>query len=131
MAGGTRSGGPQELAVFRGDRHVVDACFPAAHQSIAIEFPLLVAVRAKPMAGIIAPLILEANTDVVFMERPKLLDEPVIKFVGPFAGKEFDDGRAPVKKFRAVSPAAVFGIGKRDAGRVAAVPGILGKTNFF
>src|ERR1700730_12734635 len=70
MAGGTRSGGPQEFAVFRGDRHVVDACFPAAHQSIAIEFPLLVAVRAKPIAGIIAPLILEANTDAVFIERP-------------------------------------------------------------
>jgi hypothetical protein len=38
---------------------------PGAHQSIAIEFPLLVAVRAKPMAGIIAPLILEATTDAI------------------------------------------------------------------
>ena len=81
MTGRTRSGGPQEFAVFRRDRHVVDACFPAAHQSIVIEFPLLVAVRTKPMAGTVAPLILEANTDAVFMERPKLLDEPVIKFL--------------------------------------------------
>lgn len=131
MAGGTRSGGPQEFAVFGGDRHIVDAGFPAAHQPIVIEFPLLVAVRAKPMAGIIVALILEANTDVVFMECPKLLDEPIIKFACPFAGKKFYDGRAPPKEFGTVSPAAVFGIGKRDAGRVAAVPDILGKTNFF
>ena len=131
MAGGTRSGGPQEFAVLRRDHHIVDARFAAAHQAIAIEFPLLVAVRAKPMAGRIAPLILEANTDPVFMERPKVLDEPVIVLVCPFAGKEFDDGRASGKKFRAVSPAAVLGIGKRDAGRVAGIPCILGKTNFF
>ena len=97
MTGGTRSGGPQEFAVFRRDRHIVDAGFPAAHQSIAIEFPLFVAVGAKPMAGLIAPLILEAHADAVFMKRPKLLDEPVIKFVCPFAGKELDDGRAPGK----------------------------------
>ena len=49
------------------------------------------------MAGIIAALILEANTDVVFVECPKLLDEPVIKFVCPFAGEEFDDGLASGK----------------------------------
>ena len=83
------------------------------------------------MAGIIVALILEANTDVVFMECPKLLDEPVIKFACPFAGKEFYDGCAPPKEFGTVSPAAVFGIGKRDAGRVAAVPCVLGKPNFF
>jgi hypothetical protein len=43
----TRSGSPREFAVYRGDRQTVDACFPAAHQAIAIEFSLLVVVRAR------------------------------------------------------------------------------------
>src|SRR5450631_138784 len=108
MALGTRSGGPQEFAVFRRDRHIIDARFPAPHKTIAVEFPLFVAMRAGPLAGGIPPFILEAHGDTVLMKCPKLLDQPVIEFVRPFPGEEFHDRRAPTEKLRAVPPPAVL-----------------------
>jgi hypothetical protein len=83
MVRGTRSGGPQKFTVFQPDRHIVDACFPAAHHPISIEFPLLIAKRAKSMTGVVAPLILKTHGDPIFVERPKFLDQPIIEFVHP------------------------------------------------
>jgi hypothetical protein len=83
------------------------------------------------MAGNIAPLILEANQDAVFMERPKLLDEPVIKFVCPVAGKEFNDGRAPVKKNPSGFASGCPQYKQARLGRVAAVPASSARRIFF
>ena len=92
---------------------------------------MLIAIGAKPMAGGIVPFILEAHGNMIFVKRPKLLDEAIVEFASPLPGKEFDDGRAPMEKFRAVPPPAVFRIGKRHPGGIAAIPGILGKANFI
>src|SRR5262245_33200053 len=65
MVRGPRSQRPQKLSCGRVDRHVVDARFAPAHQTMLIEFPLLIAVRAEPVAAVVVPFILKANRDAV------------------------------------------------------------------
>src|SRR5512138_48143 len=106
---------PAEAAVLLRYLGVVDAGLAAAHQAVLVEFPLLVAVGAVPLAAGVVPLILEAHGDAVAVERPEVLDQAVVALLLPFAGEEGLDRLAALKEFRAVAPAAVLGIGKRDA----------------
>src|SRR5512138_2893165 len=115
---------PAEAAVLLRYLGVVDAGLAAAHQAVPVEFPLLVAVGAVPLAGCIMPLILETHRDAVVVERPEILDQAVVELPRPFAGEEGDDGGASGKEFRAVAPAAVLGIGERDALGIARIPGV-------
>src|ERR687887_1457401 len=106
------------------DRDIVDAGFAPAHQPVLVELPLLIAVGAMPLPGIVVPLILEAHRDAVLVERPEILDQAVVVLLRPFAGEKFDDRRAAFKEFGAVTPAAVLGIGERYPHRVARIPGV-------
>ncbi|MNJ69964.1 hypothetical protein D3C77_663740 [compost metagenome] len=49
----------------------------------------------------------------------------------PFTGQERLDLGTTTGELDAVTPDGVDGIGKRDLGRVAAVPAILGQANLF
>ena len=53
-----------KAAVFFGNRDIVDAGFTSAHQAVLVELPLLVAVGAMPLPGI----VYHANY-LRFMER--------------------------------------------------------------
>src|ERR1700694_1287750 len=106
---------PAKAAVFFGDRNIVDAGFAAAHQALAVELPLLVAVGAMPLPGIVVPLVLKPHRDMVAVKRPEILDQAIFMFLRPFAGEERNDGGAALQKFRAVTPAAVLGIAERHA----------------
>ena len=86
-----------KLSVRAADRHIVDASFAARHQAIRIEFPLLVAVCAEPVAGIVVPFVLEANGDAIFVKRPQLFDQAIIEFFGPLPFEKLDDGVRPCK----------------------------------
>src|SRR5271154_744938 len=107
--------GPVKAPVLLGDRDVVDAGFTATHQAVLVEFPLLVAVRAMPLSGIVMPLILKAHGDAIAVERPEIFDQTIVQLFRPFAGEKGDDRGATVKEFRAITPAAVLGVGERDA----------------
>ena len=91
------------------DRHIVDAGFAAAHQAGLVELPLLVAVGAMPLPGIVVPFVLKAHRDMVAVERPEILDQAVLMLFRPFAGEEGDDGGAAFEKLGAVAPAAAVG----------------------
>src|SRR5215470_14737881 len=52
---------PVEFAVGGADRQVVDRGVALAHQPALVEQPILVAIGAEPVAGIIVPLIGEAH----------------------------------------------------------------------
>src|SRR5579862_5051594 len=110
---------PMEAAIFFGNRNVVDAGLAPAHQAVLVELPLLVAVGAVPLAGRVVPLVLEAHGDTIAVKRPKILDQAIVEFPGPFPREKCDDGCAPFEDFGAVAPAAVLGIGERDAFGVA------------
>ena len=47
------------------DRNVVDAGLAAAHQAFLVEFPVFVAVAAKPVAAIVMPFVGEAHGNAI------------------------------------------------------------------
>jgi hypothetical protein len=125
------SHGPVEQALVGADREVVDRGDAPTHQAAGIELPVLVAEAPVPLAAVIAPFIGEADGDADLVEGPDLLDQPVFEFARPFPGQELDDRRAPGQEFGAVAPLAVGRVGERDALRIAAVPGVLGKAGLL
>src|SRR5580700_3402086 len=96
---------PEVLALGLLDWQIVDRSKPQAHQPVLIELPILIAVRAKPIPGVILPFVGKAHGDTVSLERPKLFDQTVFQFLRPFASEKRDDFLRSVHKFRAVSPA--------------------------
>src|SRR5262249_32503473 len=118
-----------ELAIL--DRQVVDAGDAPPHQAVLVELPVLVAIAAKPVAGIVVPFICKAHGDPVVAERPHFLDQPIIKLAIPFARKKRLDLRPAVNELGAIAPDAVDGIGQRDTRRIARVPGIFGEARLL
>ena len=59
-----------KAAILFRDRNVVDGSLAAAHQAAFVELPLLVAVGAMPLPGIVVPFILKPHRDAVAVERP-------------------------------------------------------------
>src|ERR1700730_14258530 len=113
------------------DRKIIDARDSQAHQRMLVEFPVLVAIAAEPVASVIMPFIGKADGDAIFMESPELLDQPVVEFAIPLSRQEGFDGLAALQQFRAVAPTTVGGVGERDARRIGPVPGILGQTRLL
>src|SRR3954471_21846025 len=87
-------GRPVEAALAFLDGDIVDAGLAPPHQAVLVELPLLIAVGAMPLPGLVVPFILEAHGDAVLIERPEILDQAIVVLPSPFAGEEFDDGVA-------------------------------------
>src|SRR4051812_20032047 len=113
------------------DRKIVDAGEALLHQAVLGELPVLIAIGAKPVAGIVVPFVSEAHGDPVVSERPQLLDEPIVELPSPFARQESDDLVATANKFRAIAPIAVRRVGQRHALRIAAIPAVLGGADLL
>jgi hypothetical protein len=79
---------PVELSIYFHDREVVDTSITVVHQSVLVKLPILIAIRAKPVAGIVAPIIRKTNRDSWPVQSPQFLYETIIKFLVPFAGQE-------------------------------------------
>lgn len=77
----------KQARLFR-DGQIVDAGDTSAHPPVRRKFPVLVAIGAEPMAGLIAPFIGKAHSDPVFRPCPQLLDQTVMMFALPFSGQE-------------------------------------------
>src|SRR5262249_3719306 len=122
---------PVVLALRLPDGKVVDAGQAEPHQALVVELPVLVAVRAEPVVGIVVPLIGETNGDPASLEGPQLLDQPIVELAVPLAGEEADDLLAPVEELRAIPPARVGRVGLGHLLGIARVPGILGQTNLL
>src|SRR6516164_3486947 len=115
---------PVIFAVGFLDWQVVDAREAPPHQPRLVELPVFVTVGAEPLTRFIVPFVREANRDPIRLERPALLDEPVVDLPGPFAGEESDNRFAALREFRTVSPSRVERVGKRDPNGVARIPGV-------
>src|SRR6185436_19548098 len=126
---GAAAGRPMELAVGLLDWQIVDARDASLHQSLFVEFPVFIAIRAKPVFGVVMPFISKANGDARFVKCPKLLDQAIVEFFGPFAPQELDDGLAPGKKLGPVAPLAVDGIDQRHPLGVARIPAVFGQAH--
>src|ERR1700744_4197111 len=88
MVVGTPAERPVKFPVGLGDRQVVDARMADRHQPMGVEVPVLVAVATEPVAAVVPPLVGEAHRDPRALERPDLLDQPVVDLVRPLAGEE-------------------------------------------
>src|ERR1700730_5037123 len=128
---GTAAKRPVIFAPALPDREVVYAGDAQAHEAMRIELPVLVAIAAKPVAAIIVPFVGEANRNSVLAERPDLLDQAVVKLAVPFAREEGFDGGATLDKLRAIAPATVYCVGKRNASGVAGVPCVFGHSHLL
>jgi hypothetical protein len=76
---------PEILAIAIFYPRIVDACVAHPHQSILVEFPILIAVAAVPLPGIVVPFVGKAHGNSVLTTAPDFLDQAVIKFSIPFA----------------------------------------------
>src|SRR5258705_11904111 len=56
---------PMEFAHPFHDAHIIDAGLAPAHQTFIVEFPLLVPMRAIPIAAIVVPFVGEAHGDAI------------------------------------------------------------------
>src|SRR5260370_1272986 len=128
---GTTAERPVVFALALLDRKIVDAGNTQAHQTVLVEFPVLVAIAAKPVAAVVVPLIGETDSNAVLAEGPDFLDQAVVELALPLAGQKLFDRFAALQEFRAVPPPAVARIGERDALRIARVPRILGHADLL
>src|SRR5512133_804292 len=92
---------PVVFALALLDRRIVDTGDAKAHQAMLVEFPILVAVAAEPVAAVIVPLIGEAHSNAVLAKDPDLLNQAVVKLTLPLARQECFDGLAAMEELYA------------------------------
>src|ERR1700712_4860473 len=107
------------------DADVVDRGLAPAHQAVAVELPVLVAVGAPPLAALVMPLVLEAHRDVIAAEGPEILAQDVLVLALPLAQEEGMDLGAAAQELIAIAPLRVGRVGEHDATCIARVPRIL------
>jgi hypothetical protein len=95
---------PVEFPFSLFDWQIINAGKPPLHQSMRIEFPVFVTIRSEPLAGIIMPLIGEANGDAVIAPCPQLFHKAVFEFFVPFPHQELPHLGTPFGKLSPVSP---------------------------
>src|SRR5262245_23487656 len=92
---------PVILALAFLDGQIVGAGNAQAHQSVLVEFPVLVAVAAKPVSAVVMPFVGKAHGDAVVVEGPNFLDQTVVQLALPLACQELHDGLAANEELRA------------------------------
>jgi hypothetical protein len=113
---------PVVLALALADKRIVDASEPHAHEPLLVEFPILVAVAAVPLAPIVVPLVRKTHGNPVLATTPYLLDQTVVQLAIPFSDQERLDRLAALKEFRAIAPAAIPRVCQHDAGGISGIP---------
>ena len=76
---------PVIFAFALADREVIYAGDAPAHQAVGIEFPVLIAIAAKPVAAIIVLFVGKTHRDTALAECPDFFDQAVVKLAAPFA----------------------------------------------
>src|SRR5262245_35733367 len=122
---------PMILALRLLDGQVVDRCKPELHQAVSIKLPVLIAVGAKPIPGVVMPFIGETNSNAVCVAGPKLFDQPVIEFLGPFARQKLNDLISSVQEFSSISPARINRVRESYLFRITRIPGVFGRPNLL
>src|SRR5262249_38616662 len=122
---------PMKLPLRLFERHVVYRGMPVMHQPVLIELPVLIAVRAVPVARVVVPFVSKPNRDPIPVEGPQLLDEPIVQLSFPFAREEFNDRRTSLDEFGAISPPRVLGVGQSHLLWCAGIPAVFGHPDLL
>src|SRR5215813_10663435 len=100
MVVGSPSKRPVIFTIHGGNWEIVDARYPASHEPLIIELPVLVAVRPEPVARVVVPLVSKTHGDAVALTSPEFLDQSVVQLLGPLARQKLLDGFAPRDELR-------------------------------
>ena len=106
MLVGTAAKWPKKPTLGLCYRQIVDTGDSPPHFASLIEFPILVAVAAKPIAAVVVPLVSKTHGNAIVAESPKLLDQTIIEFAAPLARQERYDGVPASGRRLAVASAA-------------------------
>jgi hypothetical protein len=131
MIVGTSPKRPMELPFGFRDWEFVDAGMPRMHQPITIEFPILIPISSKPIAGVIVILVGKTNSNPIIQKGPYLLDQPVVPFSSPLPRQQRYNLLTPIGELGSISPARVHGICKGDLFRISTVPTVLSQPNLL
>src|SRR6266542_1412667 len=123
--------GPMILALRFLDWQVINGGKPKSHQAIAIKLPVLIAIGAEPISGIIMPFVGEPHGDAVCFVSPKFFDQPVVEFFGPLAFQKLKDPCSSSRELGAVSPARIGRVGQSHLFGITRVPSVSGRANFL
>ena len=96
-----------ELSLILNDREFIDACVSRMHQPFRVEFPVFIAVGAKPITRVIVILVGKPDGNPVVQKCPDFFDEPVVEFSGPLPREQRDDLLTPVGELGSISPARI------------------------
>src|SRR5215212_6412690 len=110
---------------------VVDGGIAAAHQTVFVELPQLVAVAAPPLSINVPALVLEPDRDAVLRKTPEVLLQPIVPLPGPLASQKVPDGLPAREELVAVAPLGVLGVGEGDLLGIAGVPRVLGRLHLL
>src|SRR4051812_6070454 len=95
---------PMKLAIGCVDWQIIDARKAPLHQTVLSKLPVLIAIGAKPIPGLVVPLIRKADGDAVVEKGPEFFDEPVFQLARPLTGQEGDDLLPPICELGAIAP---------------------------
>ena len=65
------------------DREIVDGSVAKPHQAMIIKLPVLIAIGAEPIPGVIVPFVGEAHRDAIFGVTPKFFNKPIVHLLRP------------------------------------------------
>src|SRR5215469_6292350 len=72
------------------DRIIIRTHISDTHETLIIEFPMLITVSTHPLIRVICipPLVLKSYRNPIFSITPDFLHKMIIQFFGPFTFKE-------------------------------------------
>src|SRR6185312_59038 len=101
------------------------------HQAGLVERPVLIAITAEPVTGVVMPFVGEAHSDAWATHGPHFLDQSIFQFAGPLTPEKSQRSGATVDKLRAIAPSRVFAVAQYHPARVATVPRVFGQTHLL
>lgn len=122
---------PAEFTSAFLDGQIIDAGVAELHVAEVVKLPVLVAVGAITLTGVIVIFILKMHGDAIVPECPQIFLQTVVQLAIPFTPEKFLDLRAAVDELGAVAPFGVLGVGERDALGVVGIPSVLGGLDFL
>src|SRR6266699_2071613 len=115
---------PMILTLRLLDREIVDAGMAKPHQAMVTKLPILIAIRAEPIPGIIVPFVGEAHGNAIPGVSPEFFDKPVVQLFRPLARQKLDDLLSSIRKLSAISPARVDRVSQSHLFRITRIPSI-------
>src|SRR5215831_16548914 len=120
------------------DRIIIRTHISDTHETIIIEFPMLITMSTHPLIRVICipTLVLKSYRNTIFSITPDFLHKAIIQFFCPFPFKEFYYCLSSCEEFCPITPPRIRCVSLRNNFWVACIPSVLsrfdlGVSRFF